>query len=97
MIEVRLSDCVHKNSSRTKREIVVERWLGKIIVQIILDKVQENRANHKCKKGIAMTDCLVTLYPALRQCIVAILFVFMVRSVFSACSPSLVYLGPYEH
>ena len=66
MIEVRLSGCVHKNSSRTKREIVVERWLGKIIVQIILDKVQENRAHHKYKKDKAMTDCLVTLYPALR-------------------------------
>ena len=53
-------------------------------------------AEKKYKKNIAMTDCLVILYPACRQpVIVIILFVFMVSSVFfSSCSPGFVYLGP---
>ena len=60
---------------------------------------KKNRAHHKYKKNIAMTNCLVILYPSWRQSVIAIIivFVFMVSSAFfSACSPGLVCLGPYS-
>ena len=69
--------------------------------------VEKNTAHYIYKKNIAMTDCLVILYPACRQFVIAILFFLsMVCSVFCGlqsrlsissallCSQGLVYLQP---
>ena len=56
---------------------------------------EKNRAHHKYKKNAAMKGCLVKLYSAWRQSVIAIFFLyFWCAPLFSTCSPSLVYLGP---
>ena len=40
-------------------------------------QAEENRALHKYKKNIAMTDCLVILYPARRQSVIAMFFLYL--------------------
>ena len=42
-----------------------------------------------------MTDCLVILYPAWRQSVIAMFFLCLWWArFFATCSPGLVYLGP---
>ena len=40
-------------------------------------QAEKNRAHHKYKKNIAMTNCLVILYPAWRQSVIAISFLYL--------------------
>ena len=55
----------------------------------------KNRAHHKYKKNIAMTDCLVILCPAWRQSVFAIFCLYLwCARFFASCSPGLVYFGP---
>ena len=58
-------------------------------------QVEKNRAHHKYKKNVVITDCLVILYSTWRQPIISIfcLCLWWAR-FFSACSSGLVYLGP---
>ena len=40
-------------------------------------QAEKDRAHHKYKENIAMTDCLVILYPAWRQSVIAIFFSYL--------------------
>ena len=57
---------------------------------------EKNRAHHKYKQNVAMTDCLQSGYSITRQSVIAISFLYLWWArFFSASSLGLVYLGPY--
>ena len=58
---------------------------------------EKNRIQHRYKKNIAMTDRLVILYQVWRQSVIAIFCLYLWGArFFSACTPGLIYLGPWS-
>ena len=58
-------------------------------------QAEKNRAHHNYKNNIAMTGCLVILYPAWRQSVIGIFFLYSWWArFFFTCSPGLVYHEP---
>ena len=71
------------NSSHSKNSILVEMVLKELGWRYTLPGLQaktkkkKKRAHHKYKKNIAMTDCQVIVYPACRQSVIAIFFLYL--------------------
>ena len=87
-----------------KRNIIIRNGDNKSLPKIYLgpgctkpglQAEKKNRAQHKYKQNIAMTDCLQAGCRITRHSVIAIFFfVFMVCSIFFACNLGLIYLRP---